>query len=125
MERNTIQKNLVLEAVFSLKNHPTAHEIYEYISQNKPTISKGTVYRNLNALWERGKITRVCLPNAGDIYDFNTVPHYHMACESCGRLFDLPIPYQNNLIAQIPDCGFEVHSYQLIFSGRCPGCAQQ
>lgn len=122
MERNTIQKNLVLDAVFSLRNHPTAHEIYEYISRKNPTISKGTVYRNLNTLWERGKINRVQLPNTGDIYDFNAQPHYHVICSNCGRLFDVPLQYDGSLIEKVPPCGFEIHNYQLIFSGKCPNC---
>ena len=50
--RNTIQRSLVLEAVNRLHCHATADEVYEEIIKEHPTISKATVYRNLNLLSE-------------------------------------------------------------------------
>ena len=55
--RNTIQRALVLEAVKTLHCHATADEVYEEIIKEHPTISKATVYRNLNLLSEMGEIT--------------------------------------------------------------------
>ena len=52
MKRRTIQRALVLSAVHHLKNHPTADEVYQYAAQHTPTISRGTVYRNLAQLEE-------------------------------------------------------------------------
>ena len=49
-KRNTIQRQLVISAVRSLSNHPTAEEVYNRIVLDYPDISKGTVYRNLNSL---------------------------------------------------------------------------
>ena len=48
--RNTIQRQIVLQAVNQLHNHPTADAIYAFIAAQHPTISKATVYRNLNQL---------------------------------------------------------------------------
>ena len=45
--RNTIQKDLVRNAVYEMKRHVTANEVYEFIKEEYPTIGKGTVYRNL------------------------------------------------------------------------------
>ena len=45
--RNTIQKNLLCNAVDEMKRHVTANEVYEFIKQSHPTIRKGIVYRNL------------------------------------------------------------------------------
>ena len=64
MKRNTIQRALVLEAVNSLKCHATADEIYDFIAAEHPSISKGTVYRNLNQLSEIGMIRRVEVPDS-------------------------------------------------------------
>ena len=46
--RNTIQRDITLQAVRSLGNHATADEIYAYVSQEHPRIGRGTIYRNLN-----------------------------------------------------------------------------
>ena len=50
VRRNTIQCSLVFEAVNTLKCHATADEIYDAIVKQNPTISRATVYRNLNRL---------------------------------------------------------------------------
>ena len=48
--RNTIQRNLVLEAIHTMKSHVTAEEVLEFIRKNHPHIGKGTIYRNLGIL---------------------------------------------------------------------------
>ena len=50
--RNTIQLSMVYEAVNRLKSHATASEIYDVIASEHPSVSRGTVYRNLNQLAE-------------------------------------------------------------------------
>lgn len=50
--RNTVQKDLVRNAVLTMKRHVTAEEVYEYVRQEHHGIGKGTVYRNLGILSE-------------------------------------------------------------------------
>ena len=38
--RNTIQKDLVRNAVYEMKRHVTANEVYEFIKEEYPTIGK-------------------------------------------------------------------------------------
>ena len=45
--RNTVQRQIVLQAVRSLHDHPTADSVYAVIAAEHPSISKATVYRNL------------------------------------------------------------------------------
>ena len=52
--RETKQRRLVLQAVRSRHDHPTAEQIYEDVHATDPKISHGTVYRNLNCLSEDG-----------------------------------------------------------------------
>ena len=54
--RNTIQKDLIRHAVYEMKRHVTANEVYEFIKERYPTIGKGTIYRNLDILAEEGAI---------------------------------------------------------------------
>ncbi|MBE6938956.1 MAG: transcriptional repressor [Ruminococcaceae bacterium] len=124
--RHTIQRDIVLSAVNALRNHPTAEEIYDHIHSSHPTVSRATVYRNLAYLSETGAVLHVALPNTADIYDFNTVPHYHIRCVGCGRVFDIEYPYIADIEAEITDkTGFRVLSHELIFSGLCPCCTEQ
>ena len=60
--RNTIQKDLVRNAVYEMRRHVTANEVYEFIKKAHPTIGKGTVYRNLDILVEEGALRKVEVP---------------------------------------------------------------
>lgn len=90
--RNTIQRQIVLQAVNQMHNHPTADAIYAVIAAQHPTISKATVYRNLNQLAAQGEILRVPVPTGADHFDFNIKPHYHVRCTKCGGVFELFMP---------------------------------
>jgi Fe2+ or Zn2+ uptake regulation protein len=48
--RNTKQLELIWKVIRDDKSHPTADQIYERVRKKLPTISLGTVYRNLQKL---------------------------------------------------------------------------
>ncbi|MFI3115071.1 MAG: transcriptional repressor [Clostridia bacterium] len=121
--RNTIQRQIVLSTVQMLKNHPTADEIYNEIYKNHPTISRGTVYRNLNILSETGQLLKVSVPDSADRFDHNLYNHYHIKCTKCSCFFDVDIDYIseiNDMIAQ--KTGFQLEMHEIVFKGVCPDC---
>lgn len=123
ISRNTVQRQIVLNAVRSLPVHPTAEDIYSHIVKQHPNISKGTVYRNLNLLADQGEILRVRISDGADRYDFQTQHHYHIRCSHCGRVFDVDMPYQRNLLDAVADThGFIFMDYEIVFTGVCPDC---
>lgn len=123
MIRNTLQRQIVLNAVNALTTHPTPDEIYEYINKSYPFVSKSTVYRNLNILADKGEILRINIPNAADRYDFNTNVHYHIVCNQCGRVDDIELKEINIVSDKITDSfGYDIEGYTIIFYGYCPEC---
>lgn len=122
--RNTLQRNMVLQAVQQLHNHPTADEICGFIRADYPSISKGTVYRNLNLLVDQGSVRRVShLKNSPDRFDFDLSPHYHFQCKECNQVFDVDIPENQDLFSQVvPPEGFSFESYEVTFTGLCQHC---
>lgn len=131
-KRNTIQRKLVLEAVFNLRNHPTAEDIYQEIAKSHKSISRGTVYRNLNLLVEEGQINKVSLYDGADRFDYHLDKHNHVKCTVCEQLFDTPTSTEdamdeiielNRKIAQSFD--FNITGYEIIFSGICPNCKEK
>lgn len=124
--RNTIQRTLVLDAVRSLRNHPTSADVYDVVSRKHPNISRATVYRNLGVLAARGDVLRVEVPGGADRYDFRNDPHYHARCRVCGAVVDVEAPEAARLpgCAQVPD-GFIVEGHQVMFSGVCAQCAHR
>ena len=70
IQRNTLQRNLVLGMVRKLKGHATAEEVYEGVVANYPNISKTTVYRNLKELADAGEIRRLEVPGGANAIQF-------------------------------------------------------
>jgi len=126
IKRNTVQRTLVLEAVNRLRSHPTADEIYAEISKICPSISRATVYRNLQQLCEQGMIRRREIPGSPDRFDHNTGSHYHMRCTVCGRVEDADMEYLPALTQSVADSrGFLLTGHTIIFDGICPECRKR
>lgn len=121
--RNTIQKELVLNAVTEMHRHVTAEEVYDYIKAEYPTIGKGTVYRNLGILVNENKIRKVEIPGGADCFDFTLKKHYHVKCIVCGNVFDVDmdeIEKPDSLIKDKHD--MKILDYDILFKGICKDC---
>ena len=126
IRRNTIQRSFVLEAVNKLHCHATADEIYNEIARQHPTISRATVYRNLNLLSEMGEIRRLEIPGSADRFDHISSNHCHVKCEVCGRVLDVDMDFVSGLGSGIRDAhGFDFTGYDIIFRGVCPECKER
>ena len=124
--RRTIQKKLVYDAVRDLGSHATAEEIYAHVSAVYPTISKGTVYRNLNALCADGELRKIEIPGAADHFDHKCDNHYHIICVRCGKVFDVDMEPIVSLQTQIRDTrGFDFFDCDIVFRGICPSCKEK
>ena len=122
-KRNTIQRSLVIEAVKELSGHVSADEVYDKIVKNYPSISRGTVYRNLNLLSDIGEIHKVEIPNGADLFEYRCHEHYHARCVKCGRVFDVNMDVITDLDKNIKDTkGFEFIGHDVIFKGICLEC---
>ncbi len=122
--RMTKQRKTILEVLKNTDSHPTADWIYEKVKQEIPNISLGTVYRNLNLLADKDKITVINYANDQSHYDGNTKIHYHFRCNQCGNVFDLEVKLFEKEIDAIVNnnTDFEVDSHRLEFYGLCPDC---
>ena len=121
--RNTVQRELVMNAVFSLRCHATADEVYNFIKAEYPNVSKTTVYRNLNLLAEDGSIRKIQIPGEADRFDHNTYDHYHVRCLKCGKVFDVDMAVIPDMESRInDDHGFVFLGCDVVFKGICPDC---
>ena len=121
--RNTRQRALVLEAVRSLHNHPTSADVYDAVREKHPSISRATVYRNLNVLTEQGEVLHIPVAGGADRYDFRCDCHYHAICRECGVVYDVEMPSEGLLSSVRDTHGFQIEGFDIIFTGLCPDCA--
>ncbi len=123
--RNTIQKELVQNAVYAMKRHVTANEVYEFIKEDYPTIGKGTVYRNLDILAEEGLLRKVEVPDGPNRFDFTLKNHYHVRCVQCGEVSDVDMDELPDLLKKIHNThGIDFLGYDISFKGVCPKCRE-
>ena len=56
------QRELILNNVIDSKGHPTADDVYDDLKKANPSLSLGTVYRNLTQLEKNGMLKKVNIP---------------------------------------------------------------
>ena len=121
-ERQTKQKQIIYDALKTL-NHPTATEVYTYVHDIYPTVSRATVFRVLGGFASSGKALE--LRSAGNEvrYDYNVHEHCHGRCKCCGILVDVDVEDlpKNKLKATAYD-GFELDGFEIEFFGTCKYC---
>jgi len=123
--KETRQRELILLILKGTHRHPTADWIYDEARKKIPNISKGTVYRNLAILSERGEIAELNLSGTITRYEIKQPPHYHFRCEQCGKVLDVNIPIAEELNRKAgKETGFKVTYHQLEFRGLCKDCQQ-
>ena len=123
-KRNTVQRSLVLDAVRSMRNHPTSAEVYERVREKHPSISRATVYRNLEALRERGEVTHGLLENGESLYEAaRPEEHKHyLICKGCNAMVDLPGCPLHALEEIAGSSGFTVTDHVIQLYGYCKDC---
>lgn len=103
--------------------HPSADVIYKSLKSEYPELSLGTVYRNLNVLTDMGLIIKVNSGLDSEHYDGNIEKHYHMVCEKCNHLYDMDIPYLDNIVSEAQENSkHKICKHDLVFVGICEHC---
>lgn len=86
----TIQKQLILEALLSSKEHMTINELHEKLKVNN--IGIATLYRNLDSFKNLGIITEINVEGKAyyEMKIFGRKPiHIHFKCTNCGKIMDI------------------------------------
>lgn len=121
-ERQTKQKQIIYDALTTL-DHPTATEVYGYVHEHFPTVSRATVFRVLGGFAANGKALELRAAGNEVRYDYNVMPHYHAHCAKCGRVADVVatgLPVGGMTIST--ENGFSVNGYSVEFYGTCKDC---
>lgn len=117
--RYSRQREHILRIVKGRTDHPTADMVYETARSEDPTISIGTVYRDLKVL-EKGK--QICSIETTDTrlhYDGNTDAHCHYVCTKCATIYDIfDMPSLPNEIRSIGS----IDEVKCIIYGVCNKC---
>lgn len=122
--RMTRQRAIILLELQGLRTHPTAEELHRLVRRQLPRVSLGTVYRNLDLLVRQGlalRLAEAC--GRQSRFDGDASRHYHVRCQSCGRVDDVFLPSPRAIDRRAAEaCGYNILEHRLEFTGLCPKC---
>ena len=130
MERNTRQRQAVLEAIDHAGRALTPSEILALAQTSVASLNLSTIYRHLNALQDDARIVKVMLPGQAARFEAACAGghrdashhHHHFHCSACDRVFALhacPGSMQD-----LAPAGFVVQAHEITLRGLCAECAQ-
>ena len=124
--RFTRQRAAIFDFVRSADTHPTAEDVYEAVRARLPNISLATVYKSLEALVACKLAGKPTFTDGPARYDCRSDNHYHIRCLETGRVQDLPLPLDPDLlqkldphlVEELANKGFRVTDYRLEILGH-------
>ncbi len=123
--RMTRQRALILKTLRETKAHLSADEVYLQVRWVLPKISLGTVYRNLELLYELKEINKLELGGGQNRWDGEIARHYHVRCAVCAKVENVdyhPLDDMEDAVRRSTD--FRVIDHHLEFVGMCPECSE-
>ena len=130
MERNTRQRQAVLDAIDHAGRALTPSEILALAQGSVASLNLSTIYRHLNALQDEARITKVMLPGQAARFEAACAAahhgdahhhHHHFHCSACDRVYALhacPGSMQD-----LAPKGFVVEAHEITLRGLCASCA--
>lgn len=121
--RRTVQREAIIEAAFSTKEHYTAEELLVMARKIEKSVSRATVYRTLPLLVESGLLHELNLGSDTKVYDPNFVEHpthNHLICVDCNKIIefeDMNMELLENCISR--RLGFSPASKAVKIEGHC------
>ena len=122
--RNTIQKQLIMDCIKNTKTHPTAYELYEIVKAKNPNIGKATIYRTLKSMVNDKNIKVIALENGINKYDGDISNHSHLICSECGKTIDI-FKSDNNIHDIENEYCCKISNINIIYNGVCKNCLKK
>jgi len=121
--RSSLQRERLLALLRSTDIHPTASWLYDRLKEEFPSLSLGTVYRNLSILIEQRLVKKIDAGSTFDRFEAKTTPHYHLICKKCGKIVD----FEQRFFQEINDeigrsADFDIETHRIDFFGTCADC---
>lgn len=118
----TPQRVAVLEALYEIKNHPSADEIRQKLHSRYPNIAIGTIYNILDTFCEHGIIKKVKTDSDFVRYDVDMERHHHIYCENCNHIENYHDPELDELLKDYFEkkriANFKIQEFNLQIIGR-------
>lgn len=119
----TKQRKLIYQIVKDSMSHLSAEEIFFRAKQVMPSISMGTVYRNLGLMVEDMELRKIPFKGKSDLFDATMYDHEHAVCVECGKVVDIFIDDLKEKIKNSLDG--DLQDYNLTINYICSDCLKK
>ena len=119
--KSTHQRLVILDSIDQF-GHVDIDTLYDAIFQKYSTMSKATLYRNINDLISFHILEEVKLPHQKQQYEIKKVPHIHLLCSECGSVEDMFIETKTLLETISSQSGFHINNSFIVINGTCKAC---
>lgn len=127
--RNTRQRQVLLDHVFSQHDHFDADQLIEKLPKRGSAdyVSRPTVYRTLAEFVDAGLLRKFEVEGRSVYeFDYGYPEHDHLHCTECEELIEFQADGLDEIISQVSEThGFRVSSHKLIVSGICQKCFRE
>lgn len=124
--RMTSERLELFDEIFEQHGHLDADELLAAMKRRGSTISRATVYRNLELMVRCGLVRRYQLGERRQKYEHlhTGQEHDHLVCAACGRMVEFKSAAIAAMLGEIARAhGFEPARHNLQISGLCRECA--
>lgn len=128
MQRNTKQRELLIEIMSNSPGPMSPGEIYDRLHEQMPRLAKSTIYRNIENLLKEGMVDKYYLNDSEIFYKLKEQKRAHahyLVCEKCKRMFELPYCPITGFEPLIKQMGFKVKDHYIQISGICAECQKK
>ena len=117
------------ELVAFLLLNSDKHLTIQEIQVKLPNIPQATLYRLMDALVDEGTVRKFLIgPSQSSCYQYANCEHqhFHLVCESCGKLIHLDCHEVEKLLNHIKgEHGFEIDISKVNLYGVCEDCRKK
>lgn len=100
-------------------------ELYNGLLERFPTISLATIYKNINAMEEKGFVQEVKIPDQKSKYELSKEHHAHVVCQECRKVEDIVVSI-DKVRDEVKDMShYRIDKEDLVFTGVCPECIEK
>ena len=114
----------ILRFLDNNRTHPSLEQVYSYMKDKFPSISKMTVYNVIDSLVGSRIINSMRFVNSTELHvDFDMNTHFHFICSKCGKIYD--IDSELDLEKILSNCGHKADDYNVNIYGKCRKCIKK
>jgi Fe2+ or Zn2+ uptake regulation protein len=115
-------QRLVILQELEKSGHIDIDTLYSLVIASCQTLSKATLYRNLNDLIAKNIVTELKAVNQKKIYEIAKKPHIHLVCKKCNTIIDEDINTSTIFDKVLKHNDFHLETTSISLFGICKNC---